>query len=216
MHFAFMSSLVAALALADAAKPSDRLLPEALSTLPEKGNDSPKGIILDAPKSLPLQYSCQEDQHGDVFCVAEDYPVTGFLTVFRDCLPFDTTNALQCGRCAIIPSDDTPLEIDLVNDKQCNSCTVCSDKAAYNCSNLDSGDCSVHDCDGTCSSGVGGEVQPSFAPSTGAAAPPTDLRARFRPGPGYREVSSSAFILTTKGAFAIVATTGSMMALGLF
>jgi hypothetical protein len=134
MHFAFISSLVAALALADAAEPSDRLLPE------EKGNDSPKGIILDAPKSLPLQSSCQQDQHGKFFCVAEDYPVTGFLTVFRDCLPFDTTNALQCGRCAIIPSDGTPLKIDLVNDKQCNSCTVCSDKAAYNCSNLDSGD----------------------------------------------------------------------------
>jgi hypothetical protein len=132
MHFAFNSSLVAALALADAAKPSDRLLllPEALPTLPEKGNVSPKVIILDAPKSLPLQYSCQEDQHGDVFCVAEDYPVTGFLTVFWDCLPSDKTNALQCGRCAIIPSDD----------KQCNSCTVCSDNAAYNCSNLDSGD----------------------------------------------------------------------------
>lgn len=140
MHFAFNSSLVAALALADAAKPSDRLLPEALPTLPEKGNVSPKVIILDAPKSLPLQYSCQQDQPGGVSFVAEDSLVTGFLTVFWDCLPSDTTNALQRGRCAIIPSDDTPLEIDLVNDKQCNSCTVCSDNAAYNCSNLDSGD----------------------------------------------------------------------------
>jgi hypothetical protein len=140
MHFAFNSSLVAALALADAAKPSDRLLPEALPTLPEKGNVSPKVIILDAPKSLPLQYSCQQDQPGGVSFVAEDSLVTGFLTVFWDCLPSDTTNALQCGRCAIIPSDDTLLNIDLVNDKQCNSCTVCSDNAAYNCSNLDSGD----------------------------------------------------------------------------
>ena len=65
MHFAFISSFVASLALAaDAAKPSDRLLPEALPTLPEKGEDSPngimvspKGIILDAPKSFSSQYS---------------------------------------------------------------------------------------------------------------------------------------------------------------
>lgn len=60
---------------------------------------------------------------------------------------------------------------------------------------------------------VCGDVKASFAPSTGAAAPPTDLSARLHPGPGYR---SPAFILTRKGAFAIVATTGSMMALGLF
>jgi hypothetical protein len=64
MHFAFISSFVAFLALAaDAEKPSDCLLPEALPTLPQKDSPegmmaSPKGIILDAPKSASShQYS---------------------------------------------------------------------------------------------------------------------------------------------------------------
>lgn len=117
--------------------------------------------------------SCQEDQGGNIFCVFDGYPVDGWLTVFQDC-PATTDNALQCGRCSIVPPDGTPNEIDLVNDPQCNSCTVCSDRAAYDCSNLDSGDCSVLDCGGTCSDEGG--FQPTFAPPTGPSptfAPPT-------------------------------------------
>lgn len=167
--------------------------------------------------------SCQEDENGDVFCVKEDYPANDFLTVFLDC-PFDTTNALQCGRCAIVPPDDTPLEIDLVNDEQCNSCTVCSDRAAYDCSNLDSGNCSVYDCDGVCSS-VAEQTQPSVAPPTVGPSPtvaspttPPDANPTT-PGalnPLLPPSRTSSASITGTGMFGFITTIGSMKVLGLF
>ena len=128
---------------------------------------------------------CQEDDTGSLFCVLEDSPADNWLTVFLDC-PATTTNALQCGSCAILPPDGTPLEIDLVNDDQCSSCTVCSERVSWDCSNLDSGDCSVRDCSGICSSGGS---QPTSPPPTNS--PPTTAPPATTPAPPTDGESSS-------------------------
>ena len=105
-----------------------------------------------------VEVECFEQDSGPLACVAEDFPGEGLATVLIDC-PTDATIVADCQSCSIVvTADNTPTEIDLANDPQCQSCSPCYDTVAYDCSNLAEGDCAMQDCNGICtpSDGEGG------------------------------------------------------------
>jgi hypothetical protein len=102
----------------------------------------------------------------EYFCVKEQYPNTGFKTVYRDC-PISTGYYLSCDRCTIYETDSAYNSISFSNPNQCTSCTLCSDLVAWDCSNLASGPCSIKDCDGNCiGSGSVGDSEPTLPPAS--------------------------------------------------
>ena len=123
------------------------------------------GVDMDHPKMKKTSglsrfstVECFEQDNGLLACLAEDFPGEGLATVFLDC----PTDVAECQSCSIVvTADSTPNEIDLQNDPQCQSCSICSDTIAFDCSNIAEGSCVMQDCDGTCtpSDGAGDDEQ---------------------------------------------------------
>ena len=95
-------------------------------------------------KCTPVVSKCSEMADGSLICHEKDYPGEDFSIHFF--CPASASPPFECANCTIAAPDDVSL---------CNSCTICSDTVAYDCSNVAEGDldCVVRDCNGYCSSG---------------------------------------------------------------
>ena len=93
--------------------------------------------------NLRLQTAaCFEQDNGLLACVLDGYPGEGASAIFLDC-PVSVTSVFECQSCTIMATVDSTSPL-------CNSCDICSDTVAYDCSNLFEGDCVTVDCNGNC------------------------------------------------------------------
>jgi hypothetical protein len=93
--------------------------------------------------------SCFPEDDGNIFCVGDDYPSMGLITVFV--CPEGAMTADQCNWCFIFWEDE-PENITTATPT-CTDCGVCSTSDSvdysFNCSNISPEDpCASQDCSG--------------------------------------------------------------------
>ena len=93
------------------------------------------------PPSEADELQCEQMTDGSLVCYQQGYPAVGW-TLDYFC-PATASTTADCTACAVVTPDGTT---------QCSSCNICSDTgtAAYDCSNVAEGDCTIQDCDGNC------------------------------------------------------------------
>jgi hypothetical protein len=94
---------------------------------------------------------CATQEDGSLYCIGQDLPEPGFLSVFI--CPSGSTTVDQCEeQCFIFQADD-PTAVNETTP-QCTSCGVCGaeDTAGFNfnCSNFSEDRCAARDCAGEC------------------------------------------------------------------
>lgn len=87
------------------------------------------------------------DRGAELFCVKMNFPRPSLITIYRNVPTTGHCNVYDCSSCEMFQADRFD-DIDWNTSKRCNSCTVCSDRLAYDCSNLFPDQQAAMDCAG--------------------------------------------------------------------
>lgn len=123
----------------------------------------------DGHRLLQSAPECFTLSDGSLACVLEGFPGPDFLTIFFDCPRFTGASLLDCQSCTIV-AEDRLEDLD-DSDGQCNSCSVCSQGVALDCTNVATGSCARQNCAGDCINGGG--PTPTRAPTKAPTRAPT-------------------------------------------
>jgi hypothetical protein len=95
-------------------------------------------------RRLQDDFYCESLDDGSLACCQDNMPSTDFVL----CLicPADVVEAADCYACGIISDDG----------EMCDSCTMCSDTVAWDCSNIATGECAITDCNSCLGENDGG------------------------------------------------------------